>query len=179
MKKKKTYDIQFCSCGRIHVMSFDEIEWLSEDYKNRSIIRACANCGKANVTFLTEGFEQGTFDVNCCDLERYGNIIWNNTKLFYSRGIKVYMKSGKEADTEQSGYFANCEEWTHMNGSGYQPIEAAEKERKDWATVDTERLIETIKREYMNDADDILRSISGYAVKIHWEGTKYETDWNK
>jgi len=175
----KKFDIRFCKCGRIHHMPSDELDWLAKDTKHRAIIRICANCGMAEVVFLSETFNN-KFDVNVCDLERYPIKEWNNTKIYYSRGIRVYMKSGKEADTEQSGYFANCDEWTHMNGSGYQPIEAAEKERKDWATVDTERLIDNVKREYKEDADDILKSISGYgSVKIHWKGTKYETDWNK
>ena len=174
----KHYEVWFCGCGRIHIMPHSEFDWMKEDYKNRSIIRICGNCGAAFKTFLTESFEEG-FDVNSVDLRDDKVNEVKNSKLYYSKGIKVYMKSGKEADTEQSGYFANCEEWTHMNGSGYQPIEAAEKERKDWATVDTKRLIDDVKRHYKEDADDILNSISGYSVKIHWKDTAYEREWNK
>jgi len=181
METNKRYDVRFCSCGRIHIMPFDELDWLSEDHKNRRIIRICANCGKAIVTFLTENFDNG-FDVNCCDLDDHKVEVWNNTKIYYSRGIIVYMKSRNEADSFQANCFANCKEWEQMMNSspnGLCPIYEAEKQRQDWATVDTERLINNIKWSYKDDADNILKSISGYGVRIHWKGTEYETEWNK
>jgi len=97
MKKKKTYDIQFCSCGRIHVMSFDEIEWLSEDYKNRSIIRACANCGKAIIGHSAISRKDNKTEIcsNCGTLEaleifkKYQREVkdenWNNNRNKWSK----------------------------------------------------------------------------------------------
>ena len=172
------YEVRFCNCGRIHVMPKDELDWLSEDWQNRSIIRICANCGATDIMFLSEYMEG--YAVNCNSFNDGLNKLFSKeTKVYYTRGIKVHMMSGTEADSEQSGYFVNCQEWKKIMGNGYESLPEAEKAGKKWATVDTKRLIRDIEWEFKEKADDILNSISGYAVKIHWEGTKYCTDYNK
>jgi len=168
------YDVRFCQCGRIHVMPYSEMTWMAKDCQNRSVTRVCANCGAAYTTFLSE-CEDG-FDVNCISLKTGVTEFNNQHRIHYSKGITVCMKSGEEADTYQNGFFVNSKEWSYETSE--KNLSYADKQRHDFVTVDTERLIREVEREYKEKADDILKAISGYAVKIHWEGTKYCKSFN-
>ena len=48
------------------------------------------------------------------------------------------------------------------------------KKHDDWATVDTNWLIQDIKRDFKDKAEEVLKHLSGYAVHIDWTGTPYE-----
>lgn len=171
------FDVRFCRCGRIHVMDGSVYDWLAGDHTKRSVVRICSNCGVATRSFLDtyeDGFAMNTYDLRDTEEEMFAKVI-------ASSGIRVYMKSGEEADTFQNGYFANCDEWRRMENTrrDFVSICDAEKQGQDWATVDTERLIQDVKRKFKDQAADVLKYISGYMVKIHWAGTEFEKDWNK
>ena len=173
------YKAEPCRCGRIHIKQKDDNNWLAEDTYRR-VIHICGNCGYAYKSFLTENMEDG-YDCNCYGLNEGVSFEYNSIKIYYSRGIKVYMKSGAEADSYQNGYFANCEEWQFAEKDpNYKSIIDSERKRESWAVVDVEKLINDVERTYKDEADDILKAISSFfSLNIHWSGTKYEQDWNK
>lgn len=147
----KKYSVWFCTCGRIHVFPMEEYDWLEEDYRVRSIIQVCQNCGATYETYLTRGFEEG-FDV--CG-RTIGDVVYSpddlkNVKLFMGKGIRVPLKGGFIAE--------------HYNSSINQYYD------EDWNAynVDTKALIEEVKD------DEILQSIAGYVSGIDWTGTKYD-----
>lgn len=147
---EKKYDVQFCSCGRIHCIPYEMLDWLSEDYAKRSIIHVCLNCGASTEIGLTEymdGFALCKNDIDnkviTCDNE-------TQKKLIFDYGIEVPTDKGYA-----TGYFGH--QWS-VEEDG--PIELAK--------VNPKRLIREV-----ND-EDKLRSISGYLADIDWTGTPYE-----
>lgn len=155
------YDVWFCKCGRIHLMNNDKYDWLAEDFQNRKIIRVCQNCGATRQTWLDEYFMEFMEDeenprpsFTVCDSDvKEGEFIGDNTRLIFSRGIPVPLENGEIAE-----YFGHSGIWYYSEGSC-----------KVW----TKRLISDIRYHYKEDAEDILNSISGYAVGIDWGGTPY------
>lgn len=126
------------------------MSWLAADYKNRSIIHVCQNCGATVKIFLDEYMDG--YASNCVD---YHNVDLSseelaNTKLLMNEGIKVPVKGGLYATCHSSVTW-----WDEETGKG-GPY-----------SVDTERLIKEV-----NDKD-ILNSISKYVVGIDWTGTPY------
>lgn len=145
------YDVWFCKCGRIHLMNKRKYDWLADDSKNRKIICVCQNCGATRQTWLDEYFEGG--NIICSSDVKEGEFIGdNNTQFIFSRGIPVPLRSGGFAEYFTSGIWYD-----------------SDIKRKVW----TECLIDDIKYRYKEEAEDILNSISGYAVDIDWEGTPY------
>jgi len=133
----------------------------------------CTNCGTTVRMFLDEyddGFATNIVDIRDEDFE-------GNFRIITSRGIIVHLKSGVEADLLQSGYFVNRDEWKLVElQEEYESLELAYKLNHSWCTVDTDRLIRDIENKFKDDADKILNQLSGYLVKINWEGTKYGKD---
>lgn len=168
------YEVDFCSCGRIHIMPESELDWLQEDYKHREVIRVCTNCGDTTTTWLDE-YDNG-YAVNCTDVDTYKMTphAISDAHMYADRGIIVYMMNGEQADTYLANIYANTECWKSSGMS----LEDAKNKFLPWAIVDTERLIRDIKRFYEDDADDILKSISGYISGINWTGTEYANKWN-
>jgi len=159
----KKYDCLFCNCGRIHIMDYDEYDWLESSPK-RSYIRVCMRCGSTHRVFLTDNGEG--FDICSVDVPD-GTIVHDiNTKIHFSRGIMIPLKSGGYADWRFHDGYANTDYLRDTLGTTYIP-EALKKDPL-CTTVDTERLIREVKDE------DILNSISGYIVGIDWTGTKYD-----
>ena len=170
------FDIVFCNCGRIHAHVHD-YDWLAEDWKNRSLVNICTNCGAATRTFL-EPYEEDSFTVNCVDLKDVS--FEGMTRVRASSGIRIYNLSGKLINERRGGFFVNHKQMREIEESGeFIPLHDADRFRKPWITVDTERLIDNVRRDYNEAADDILRAISGYGVPIHWENTSYEKSYNK
>lgn len=168
------YDCWFCDCGRIHTMNYSEYDWLSEKHEKRALIRVCQNCGATRMIWLSEYYDEFTdnmgFCINGSDVED-GTILSTNGnndeyRIFFSRGIKIPMKSGGYANWKFNHGYVNSDYLKDTLGTTYIPT-ALQKDPL-CTTVDTERLIREV-----ND-DDILQSISGYLVGIDWKGTKYE-----
>ena len=161
--------IIFCNCGRIHIIP-KLWDWMAEDHENRSAIHVCTHCGETVRMFLTpydDGFATNIVDVRDEDFE-------GNFRIIASRGVIVYMNSGVEADTFQSGYFANSDEWKMVElQEEYESLELSYKLNQPWCTVNTNRLIRDIEIKYKDEADKILNQLSGYLIKINWDGTKY------
>lgn len=175
---KKNFEIRFCGCGRIHIISTDKLwDWMQEDYSNRKVLFVCTHCGSSSMMWLDD-YEDG-YATNSHDT-REGIIDDPNMRVILSEGVRVYMNSGKIADTFQNGYYANCEEWKMIESSReFKSLNDSERDREDWATVNTDRLIRDVTLQYKDDHSNILKSISGYSVRIHWIGTEYETNYNK
>lgn len=153
------YEAWFCHCGRIHLMNNDKYDWLSKDFRNRKIIRICQNCGATRQTWLDEYFIEDeddprpSFTVCGSDVKEGEFIGDSNTQFIFSKGIRVPLKSGAFAEYHgpAGGWFddkGKCEVWT-------------------------DRLIQNIQREFKDEAEDVLNSISGYVAGINWEGTLY------
>lgn len=157
------YDVWFCTCGHIHFMPFDILDWIEEDYMNRKAIQVCKSCGAVRETTL-DPYEEGF--CTCRDIYRDTEldckITEGYTKLFVDNGVPVYLKNFDGSTVPASGKLGN--RWFGINSKGNQ----------EFNSVDTLRLIQDIKHNYREDADDILRSISGYVSGIDWSGTEYE-----
>ena len=148
----KKYEVSFCSCGHIHIMPSEYLDWIQEDYKHRSIIQICRNCGSSYKTFLDEYFEGG-FVICGCDVEDTEILNDPNTRIILQKGIQVPIVEGYCADYYINGIWM-CD--------GHRVV------------VDTDRLIRDVQRDYGDEADYILKAISGYVSGINWKGTKYE-----
>lgn len=159
-----------CNCGRIHVIQ-DGWDWIAEDYKTRSIIHVCTNCGNTVKMFLNdfdEGYATNVVDFRDQDIEGFFRIITSN-------GIKVYLMTGTIVDTVQAGYFVNEREYTSAaTNLDYKSLDHAYQLREPWCTVDTQRLIKDFKEKFGDKADSILRQLAGYVIKIDWKGTEYD-----
>lgn len=152
------YEAWFCRCGRIHLMNNDKYDWLAEDFKNRKIIRVCQNCGTTRQTWLDECFiddvddPRPSFTVCGSDLKECEFLGDSNTQFIFSNGIRVPLLSGAYAEHHGASL------WYDDNGR---------------CEVWTDRLIQNIQREFKDEAEEVLNSISGYVVGINWEGTPY------
>lgn len=158
----KRYDVWFCTCGHIHFMPFDVLDWIEDDYINREAIQVCKSCGAFRKTTL-DTYEDG-FCI-CRDTKRDSKITENIdrcVRLFVDNGVSVYLKNFDGSTISASGKLGN--KWFGVNSKGNQ----------EFSSVDTLRLIQDIKHNYREDSDDILRSISGYVSGIDWSGTEYE-----
>lgn len=145
------YNVRFCKCGHIHLINDSWFDWMREDYKNNAVIFVCQSCGATHKIFL-DTCEDG-FSVNVVEMKNFQMNGGTNTKFIFSEGIGVPLEVG-----EYASFYAN-HRWYY--GSGSSP-------------VDTERLIRDVQREYKDEADEILKSISCYVSGIDWKGTKYE-----
>lgn len=165
------YITRFCGCGRIRYIPQNVYDWMAEDYKNREVIWICKNCGATERIFLTE-YENGYY-VNSTDINEYAEPV--QCRIYASSGIPVFMKSGSLADVFIDAYFANRDEWiSKENNPDYESIDKSECRGEPWATVDTDRLIQQIKRSNSITADDIIRSIMSHrAARIMWDKTEY------
>lgn len=147
------YSVRFCNCGTIHLMNNDNFDWMEEDFGNRSVVQVCRNCGFTKETYLEpyeDGFCHCGHEINEAEFE--GD---SNHRVIISRGIRIPLN-------ESFGHAAYISPANHyFDDDG------------NLCTVDTKRLIEQIKHDYKDDADNILYSIAGYVSGIDWSGTKY------
>lgn len=146
------YDVRFCSCGRIHIMSLEYMNWIQEDYTKRKVIQVCQNCGSVVQTSIDE-YPDGYI---ACRSE-VGNVeIFNdpNVKVLLNHGIRVPLVGSYYADYYSSGI------WSF---EGHREV------------VDTDRLIEEVRSTFRYTCDSILYSISGYVSGINWRGTEFES----
>ena len=177
------YEAWFCSCGRIHFHPMDDLDWMSEDCENRRVLEVCRNCGHIHEQFLTESIygdgDKPAFDVNGDDYFNDENVLIMenpNYRIYIRKGIKVPMKKGGYADYHFSNGYCNSEKIKETFGDTYIPT--IKEKDPDYLTVDTDRLIKEIQQDYPEEADDLLKSISGYIVGISWKGTPYEHKWD-
>lgn len=169
------YEVRFCGCGRIHVTENKDLwDFLEQDYKNRKVLMVCNHCGSARLMWLSEYMDEGLAQ-NSTDIR--DDTVDNVDKVIASRGIILYTMSGEPVDGHVAGYFVNYREW-EKNQDKYRSLDEAYKDKAPWVTVDTQRLIMDIKRIYKEDADEVLKRISGYVTKINWKGTNYEHEWD-
>ena len=158
------YEVWFCDCGRIHLMDNKYLDWMQEDSKNRSVIRVCRNCGNVQEMFLDENI-CGGYDICATDNipEEFDSS--PDTHFIFSKGIQVPMMSGGYATYRSPTGRWYTDPVVHIYGE-----ETASKNY----IVDTKSLIKEIRRDYKDQAEDILKSISGYVSGIDWTGTEYE-----
>lgn len=158
----RRYDVWFCTCWHIHFIPSDILDWIKDDYRNREAIQVCNSCGAVRTTTL-DTYEDGF--CTCRDEKQNFKITKNIErclKLFVDNGVSVYLKNFDGSTVPASGKLGS--RWFRVNSKGNQ----------EFSSVDTLRLIQDIKHNYRDDADDILRSISGYVSGIDWSGTDYE-----
>lgn len=174
---KTKYDIWFCNCGRIHFMPKSDWDWMAEDCEHRRVLQVCRNCGALYEHFLTESFYKTPgFDLNGYDYINEDRIIFNPTddiqrRTYLDRGIKVPLIEGGYADGHWSNIYFNAE---YMRRMGYPSDISSSCEHPDCITVNTDRLIREVQSKYPEEADELLKCISGYLAGINWKGTKYE-----
>lgn len=173
----KRYDVWFCECGRIHIMEYENFDWMKDNCAHRQVIRVCTNCGAVYGQFLTrnyyedigEGFDINGFDITDKSIDTAIDTSYGMEYRFhFSKGIMVPMKKGGYADYHFKDGFVNSEYIRNVFNT--TDITYAECKDPECTTVDTMRLIREVKD------DDILTSISGYVVGIDWTGTKYERE---
>lgn len=157
------YDVWFCSCGHIHVMPMSHLDWMAEDPKNRFVVRVCQSCGATYKMWLdqhSEGFDICGRDIRDVEIQsKYCKFILNT-------GICVPMESGLYAS-----YHTSAGIWLDDE---YNYNDPCEDEKKAHSTVNTDRLIKEVEREFKENAEDVLKSISAYVSGIDWKGTPYE-----
>lgn len=156
------YDVWFCTCGHIHFMPFDVLDWIQYDYRNREAIQVCRSCGAVRKTTL-DTYEECFYI--CRDIERDSKITENIercVRLFVDNGVSVYLKNFDGSTVPALGKLGD--KWFGIDFKG----------NRGYNPVDTLRLIQDIKHNYGEDANDILKSISGYVSGIDWSGTEYE-----
>lgn len=173
------YDIWFCDCGRIHFYPRSDWDWMAEDHEHRRSTQICRNCGAIYEHFLTENFDEYEgkpgFDLNGYSYTNLDRIEIDpkdeiQCRFYIDKGIKVPLKEGGYADGHWCGVYFNAE---YMNKMGYPSDISETCQHRECITVDTERLIHNITYDYKDDAEDLLKCISGYIVGINWDGTKY------
>lgn len=164
------YEAWFCTCGRIHFHPMADLDWMAEDHENRRVLEVCRHCGQIYEQFLTESWygegDKPAFDINGHSYHNDDNVLIMenpNYRIYIRKGIMVPMKKGGYADY----HFSN----------GYCNSEVKEKD-PDYFIVDTKRLIKEVRRDYPEEAEEILKSISGYVTGIDWKGTPYEHKYN-
>ena len=146
----KKYDCIFCHCGRIQLMPEEYIDWLSEDWQHRFILRICQNCGTTTKVFLDEYFDGYAICASEVRNVEYKPEELANCRIIMDQGIRVPIKNGLYA------HYHIGSAWYDENGVG------------GGKSVDTQRLIREV-----ND-EEKLSSISRYVTGIEWEGTPYE-----
>lgn len=150
------YSARFCQCGRIHLINNDLYDWMKEDFCHRSIIYVCQNCGTTFKVFLDEYMDG--YAVNYVEVENIEANYDPNTIVFFNHGIAVPVMSGHYASAHTSS-----NRWVAENISG-----------PEFSRVDTQTLIQEIRRDFKEDAENVLKSISSYVSGIDWKGTEYE-----
>lgn len=155
-----TYIAEFCRCGRIHIYPNKDIDWMSEDYKHRTVIQVCKNCGTVFQLFLTEnslGGKQPSFDINGCDVLIDQDIdpdSNNKHRIHINNGITVPMRDGNYAN-----YYWKCR---------FQYIDPETPFANDESClVDKERLISDIRKKYQDEleSDDINNIIKAIEMR--------------
>lgn len=161
----KNYDVWFCKCGHIHFIPFDTFEWIKEDYINRRVIQVCQSCNSVRETTLDpyeDGFCVCRNDVESFEIRKDPNA---NEKFFTDKGVAVFLKNFDGASIPAVNKIGN--RWFGLDSKG----------NRGFNPVDTLKLIQDIERNYKDDADDILRAISGYVSGIDWSNTEYELNY--
>lgn len=147
------YDVWFCECGHIHLMPIEYLDWMSENYEHRNIIRVCQNCGETKKMWLTDYDDE--LKINCKDFINFEMCDNANTRFLLNKGIYVPLINGD--CTDYATYYCNGV-WFYESNK---------------CKVNTIQLIKEIQYKYKDKADDILKSISGYVAGIDWTGTDY------
>lgn len=175
------FEVWFCHCGRIHIFPTSDYDWMSEDPEHRRSMWVCRNCGNIYEHWLTRAFyeynDKPAFDVNGTDYMNYDSLdIMEDPDIqrrYYFRvGIRVPIVEGGYADYLWSKLWCNTDYVNHKYHT--TDLQWIKENHPECTTVDTERLIENIKKEYPYEADDILKCISRYISGINWKGTPYE-----
>ena len=156
---------------------------MSEDCENRTVLEICRHCGHIYEQYLTKSIDgdgdKPAFDVNGDNYFNDENVLIMenpNYRIYIRKGIKVPMKKGGYADYHFSNGYCNSEQIQNAFGHTYLP--RVKEQDPDYVTVDADRLIKEVQRDYPEEADDLLKSISGYVVGINWKGTSYEHKWD-
>lgn len=143
----KKYSAHACTCGVIHLLPVEIINWLKEDYKHRFIIEVCQNCG-----FTTKTTFEKTGDYFCSyttivDEGELSQEDLKNGKILFNKGIRVPMTNGN--------YATKCLSGTFMNKGSFD--------------VNVKRLIKEIK-----DRDKLESIAANEFIDINWKNTKFE-----
>ena len=163
--KRLKYEASTCSCGRIHITSMENLDWMQEDYFHRTIFYVCTNCGVSSMLWLEpyeEGFSINSIDINPDDFKpvQYPSSDEHQCRVFFSKGIPVPMMNGKYADMYSLHHFVSTYEMS--NGNCDSPVSPR-------FIVDIDRLIKEVGDE------EIIKAIrSRTNIGINWVGTAYE-----
>ena len=173
------YEAWFCTCGRIHFHPMADLDWMAEDHENRRVLEVCRHCGQIYEQFLTESWygegDKPAFDINGHSYHNDDNVLIMenpNYRIYIRKGIMVPMKKGGYADYHFSNGYCNSEQIQKRFGDLW--LSAVKEKDPGYFIVDTKRLIKEVRRDYPEEADELLKSISGYVAGINWKGTPYE-----
>ena len=176
------YEAWFCTCGRIHFHPMADLDWMAEDHENRRVLEVCRHCGQIYEQFLTESWygegDKPAFDINGHSYHNDDNVLIMenpNYRIYIRKGIMVPMKKGGYADYHFSNGYCNSEQIQKRFGDLW--LSAVKEKDPGYFIVDTKRLIKEVRRDYPEEAEEILKSISGYVTGIDWKGTPYEHKW--
>ena len=106
----KTYEVRICKCGCVHFIPWADVEHAIDE--NKELVVICNRCGTAVRYGAEDYFDEGKalycfpLDVGEITLDRFNKEF---TKILYSEGKRVPMKTGQLADYYSGEHFYDCQ----------------------------------------------------------------------
>lgn len=106
----KKYEVRICRCGCVHFIPWKDVEDAVE--QNKEFVTICNRCGEAVRYGADDYFDEGNalycypLDTGEITKERFDEEF---TKIFYSKGVRVPMKTGYFADFYDGDTFYDCQ----------------------------------------------------------------------
>lgn len=175
----KQYEVRVCSCGRIHVLPWEAIEFAIYDGSEFTYI--CGGCGAAVSIGADETVDFDDPDTPAYDMYSRGydgeggmfNEIFQNTcDLYYSPGVKVPMMTGNYANSYCDGFkdmvYPDLYKIDRDNVTAEEVHEFIADYNKKSITVNMGRLMREQPKEIVQAISDV------YFEQFDWSGTQYD-----
>lgn len=106
----RKFEVRICKCGCIHFIPWSDIEEAIE--QNKEFVMICNRCGTA-LRYGADDYFDGGKALYCLPLDK-GEITKERfekefTKILYSEGIRVPMRTGQFADFYDGNTFYDCQ----------------------------------------------------------------------
>lgn len=182
------YEINICSCGRIHALDAKKVSKAID--KNKNFIFICAGCGtavKIGADIYPDLFDPKAtaYDRYCYDFSKDKDTeinpdFFKATKsekevdtVLYSQGYRVPMKTGQYATDYFNGIFSD--RW-YPDFWKIQRKDITVKEIMDFIDEYNRDRSTVNMRRFINETpDDVLDELSNYVIDgLDFTGTKYE-----
>lgn len=113
----RKFEVRICKCGSVHFIPWQDIEDAID--QNKEFVVICNRCGSAVRYGADDYFDEGKA-LYCFPLDK-GEITKDRfeaefTKILYSEGVRVPMRTGQLADFYDGNLFYDCQPcfWSSM-----------------------------------------------------------------